>query len=72
MRKKLPNWEHPSTTAARKKRALLQALRKRGWSYQKIGKEYGISRQRVHQILKWEDGYKERQEKWTAKWLSKS
>ncbi len=28
------------------------ALRKRGWTYSRIGKKYSISRQRVQQILK--------------------
>jgi hypothetical protein len=42
---------------AKKKRARIKALRERGWTFERIGLKYGMSRQRAHQL--WDRAVKE-------------
>lgn len=39
----------------------MRELRNQGWSYEQIGKHYGISRQRAHQILTGQTGANSRE-----------
>jgi len=47
---------HPKVLAciekATKRRQTMQALRARGWTLQRIADRYGISRERVRQVLR--------------------
>jgi hypothetical protein len=53
---KVPGWEwgplRPGPTADTKRNAEIMALRAQGVSLQRIGDEFGLSRQRVHQIVR--------------------
>ena len=47
--------QKPFMQAARRRRKQIMALRKRNWTYARIGAKYGISTQRAAKIVKEEN-----------------